>query len=204
MAAIGGDTPLPFSLQSICGKEITAGFQGGKIGLDSGVILLGGADKRLGLIERLTALIPDDRDPDQITHAMADVMQSRVIAIACGYPDANDLDTLPLDPAFKLDCGRLPESIPRSLRTRPCRCGRTARSTYPDPTEPRTDGSVVPELPTPAEGHHPQGDRIFNSARRLERQVSSQPARLNLLREDPLAVSFCITLMAMWRRMSRL
>ena len=30
--------------------------------------------------------------------------------IACGYPDADDLDDLRRDPAFKLACGRLPES----------------------------------------------------------------------------------------------
>ena len=32
------------------------------------------------------------------------------MAIACGYPDADDLDHLRWDPAFKLACGRLPES----------------------------------------------------------------------------------------------
>jgi hypothetical protein len=32
------------------------------------------------------------------------------LAIACGYCDANDLDDLRSDPAFKLACGRLPES----------------------------------------------------------------------------------------------
>jgi hypothetical protein len=30
--------------------------------------------------------------------------------IACGYPDGDDLDDLRKDPAFKLACGRLPES----------------------------------------------------------------------------------------------
>ncbi len=34
----------------------------------------------------------------------------RVFAIACGYPDADDLDDLRCDPAFKLACGRLAES----------------------------------------------------------------------------------------------
>ena len=33
-----------------------------------------------------------------------------VFAIACGYPDAVDIDDLRGDPAFKLACGRLPES----------------------------------------------------------------------------------------------
>jgi hypothetical protein len=35
---------------------------------------------------------------------------TRILAIACGYEDADDLDRLRLDPAFKLACGRLPDT----------------------------------------------------------------------------------------------
>jgi Transposase DDE domain group 1 len=110
MPSSDDDTLLPFSLPSLGGKKITAAFDGGTISSDGGVILLAGADKRLGLIDRLAALIPDGRIPGQIIHSMAELMRARVFAIACGYPDANDLDTLRTDPAFKLACGRLPES----------------------------------------------------------------------------------------------
>ena len=91
-------------------KKVTAAFDAGQISSDGGVLLLAGADKRLGLIDTLAALIPDHRDPNLITHTMADILRPRVFAIACGYPDANDLDTLREDPAFKLACGRLPET----------------------------------------------------------------------------------------------
>ena len=104
------DTFFPFALPSIGKKKITAAFDAGQIGSDGGVLLLAGADKRLGLIDTLAALIPDPRDPALITHTMADILRARVFAIACGYPDADDLDDLRLDPAFKLACGRLPES----------------------------------------------------------------------------------------------
>lgn len=106
------DTRLPFALPSIGGKKVTAAFDAGRISSDGGVLLLAGIDKRLGLIERLAALIPDHRDPAQITHTLTDILRARVFAIACGYPDANDLDDLRTDPAFKLACGRLPESGP--------------------------------------------------------------------------------------------
>ena len=33
-----------------------------------------------------------------------------MLAIACGYPDGNDLNFLRSDPAFKLACGRLPDT----------------------------------------------------------------------------------------------
>jgi len=104
------DTFFPFALPSIGKKKITAAFDAGQIGSDGGVLLLAGADKRLGLIDTLAALIPDPRDPALITHTMTDILRARVFAIACGYPDADDLDDLRLDPAFKLACGRLPES----------------------------------------------------------------------------------------------
>ena len=103
-------TGFPFTLPSTGGKKVTAAFDGGLISTDGGVLLLAGADKRLGLIDTLAALIPDYRDPDRITHPVADIMRARVFAIACGYEDANDLDTLRHDPAFKMACARRPES----------------------------------------------------------------------------------------------
>jgi hypothetical protein len=110
MPATDDDTLLAFHLPSICQKKVTAAFDGGRISSDGGVVLLAGADKRLGLIDTLAAIIPDHRDPAQITHTLSDILRARVLAIACGYPDANDLDDLRTDPAFKLACGRAPES----------------------------------------------------------------------------------------------
>jgi hypothetical protein len=110
MPATDDDTLLPFSLPNICKKKVTAAFDGGQVSSDGGIFLLAGADKRLGLIDTLAGLIPDRRDPAQITHSMADILRGRIFAIACGYPDGNDLDDLRKDPAFKMACGRLPES----------------------------------------------------------------------------------------------
>jgi Transposase DDE domain group 1 len=110
MPAATEDPLLPFPLSSICQKKVIAAFDGGRISSDGGVLLLAGADKRLGLIDTLAAIIPDHRNPAQITHTMSDILRGRVFAIACGYPDADNLDDLRRDPAFKLACGRLPES----------------------------------------------------------------------------------------------
>jgi hypothetical protein len=110
MPATDDDTLLSFALPSICQKKVTAAFDGGLISSDGGVLLLAGADRRLRLIDTLAAIIPDHRDPALITHTMADILRARVFAIACGYPDADDLDDLRKDPALKLACGRLPES----------------------------------------------------------------------------------------------
>jgi hypothetical protein len=73
-------------------------------------MLLAMAERRLGIAAKLAAVIPDGRDPTRIVHPMADIVRARILAIACGYEDADDLDSLRGDPAFKLACGRLPES----------------------------------------------------------------------------------------------
>ena len=110
MPAVDDDTLLPFTLPNVCRKKVTAAFDGGTISSDGGVFLLAGADQRLGLIDALAALFPDHREPAQISHAIADILRERIFAIACGYPDGNDLDALRADPAFKMACGRLPHS----------------------------------------------------------------------------------------------
>jgi Transposase DDE domain group 1 len=104
------DALLPFSLPSVGCKKVTAAFDGGRLTSDGGVLLLAGADQQLGLAETLASVIPDHRNPLCITHSLADILCARIFAIACGYPDADDLDHLRRDPAFKLACGRLPES----------------------------------------------------------------------------------------------
>jgi len=104
------DTLLPFCFPAVCAKKITAAFDGGRITSDGGVMLLAAAERRLKLADRLAAAIHDPRDPARVTHGVADILRARIFAIACGYEDANDLDRLRFDPAFKLACGRLPDS----------------------------------------------------------------------------------------------
>jgi len=108
--AMTDDRPLAFTLPAVSRKKITAAFDGGRLSSDSGVILLGLAERRRALAQTLAALIEDPRDPAHITHTVADVLKARMLAIACGYPDGNDFGWLRSDPAFKLACGRLPDT----------------------------------------------------------------------------------------------
>ena len=103
-------TILPFSFPAVARKKVTADFDGGRLTSDGGVMLLAMAERRLGIAERLARCFPDRRDPSRITHTLADMIRARIFAIACGYEDADDLDFLRTDPAFKLACGRLPDS----------------------------------------------------------------------------------------------
>jgi hypothetical protein len=108
--AIVDPNPLPFSFPALGGKKLTAAFDAGRLTSDGGVLLLGAFEKRLGICTRLAGAFSDARDPARIRHSLADILRARVLAIACGYEDANDLDRLRGDPAFKLACGRPPDS----------------------------------------------------------------------------------------------
>jgi hypothetical protein len=101
---------LPFSLPSVERKKIIAAFDGGRISSDGGVMLLALAERRMGIADRLAAAITDQRDPARIVHTLSDILRARMLAIACGYEDADDLDHLRSDPALKLACGHLPDS----------------------------------------------------------------------------------------------
>jgi hypothetical protein len=101
---------MPFDFPAVAGKKVIAAFDGGRITSDGGVMLLGVVERQLGIAETLARLISDPRNPLLVTHGVDDILRARILAIACGYEDADDLDDLRTDPAFKLACGRLPDS----------------------------------------------------------------------------------------------
>jgi len=104
------DTLLPFDFPAVGRKKITAAFDGGRMTSDGGVLLLAAVERRMGIARTLAPLIADPRNPLLVTHSVADILRARMLAIACGYEDADDLDHLRTDPGFKLACGRLPDS----------------------------------------------------------------------------------------------
>src|SRR3954465_7035350 len=108
--AMSNDTALPFGFPAVGRKKLIAAFDGGRITTDGGVLLLGAVERQLGLATRLAQLIADPRNPALVTHSVDDILRARILAIACGYEDADDLDHLRADPAFKLACHRLPNS----------------------------------------------------------------------------------------------
>ena len=104
------DTLLPFDFPAVGRKKVTAAFDGGRMTSDGGVLLLAAVERRMGIARTLAPLIADPRNPLLVTHSVADILRARMLAIACGYEDADDLDHLRTDPGFKLACGRLPDS----------------------------------------------------------------------------------------------
>jgi hypothetical protein len=111
-------TALP---SPIAGKVVSAAFDGGRLTSDTGVLLLAGIERQLGIAERLARCLEDPRSPERIDHTLAEMIRFRVLLIAAGYPDANDCDALRGDPAFKMAVGRLPETG-RALCSQPTMC----------------------------------------------------------------------------------
>jgi hypothetical protein len=97
---------------AVANRDIVARFDGGDLTTDAGVLLLAQADKKLGLIHAMAGVVCDKRQQGKIRHGLEEILAERIYAIACGYEDANDLDTLKDDPALKVACGRRPQTQP--------------------------------------------------------------------------------------------
>ncbi len=102
------DSVYGFGFPAICAKKVTAAFDGGRLTSDGGVMLLAQAERRTGIAGRLAGCIADPHDQSRVVHGLADILRTRIVAIACGYEDADDLDHLRHDPGFKLAVGKLP------------------------------------------------------------------------------------------------
>ena len=89
------------------GRRVVAGFDGGRMTSDAGALLLREADRVIGLIDRVAACFTDGRNPGGVVHAVRTLVGQRIIAIALGYEDVNDHDTLRFDPVLGLFSERL-------------------------------------------------------------------------------------------------
>ena len=99
--------PLP-GLSPVSGKTIAARFDGGRLSSDGGLLVLREVERRLGIADRLAACIKDPRNPNLITHSLAEIIRFRMLMIAAGYEDGNDADDLRIDPMFKMALDRAP------------------------------------------------------------------------------------------------
>ena len=92
----------------IFGRPVIAKFDQSQGSSDGGAVLLKAADRELGLIAALAACLQDDRQEGKVRHELDELLTQRVMAIACGYEDANDAARLASDPVHKLLVGRDP------------------------------------------------------------------------------------------------
>jgi hypothetical protein len=100
------DSPTELQFPFVPGKAVVARFDGGDITSNAGLLLLAQADRKIGLCQALAESILDGREQSKVVHPLIDLLRERLYAIAMGYEDANDLDTLADDPALRVACGR--------------------------------------------------------------------------------------------------
>jgi hypothetical protein len=93
---------LHLEFSSLGSRKIQADFNGGKLTSDAGATLLREVDKHIGLIDAVADCISDRRDPAKITHDLRTLLAQRIVAIAMGYEDLNDHDSLRDDPLLQV------------------------------------------------------------------------------------------------------
>jgi hypothetical protein len=96
-----------FGFARVEGRDVVAAFDGGAITSDAGALLLGAADRAIGLIDRFTGCFTDHRCQALIEHEVATLVGQRVFGIALGYEDLNDHDRLRHDPLLAVLAGKL-------------------------------------------------------------------------------------------------
>jgi hypothetical protein len=96
-----------FDFQALGSRDVTAKFDGGAITSDAGGLLLREVEAKAGIIRRFAACFNDHRDPERIEHSVGELLAQRIFALALGYEDLNDHDTLRLDPLLAVLVGKV-------------------------------------------------------------------------------------------------
>ena len=99
-------------------RKIEVNFDGGEITSDGGTLLLRQTDRTTGLIKALDKAINDPRAPGKCDHSQLSMLRQRIYAMAAGYEDLNDHDSLRRDTAFQtaVECDRDLSSSPTLCR----------------------------------------------------------------------------------------
>ena len=100
-------SPDLFEFARVEGRAVVASFDGGRMTSDAGALLLGAADRVVGLTRKLAACFTDMRHPAFIEHDIEMLVMQRVVGIALGYEDLVDHDELRHDPVLATLAGKL-------------------------------------------------------------------------------------------------
>ena len=83
-----------FEFPRVCRRVVEARFEGGEITSDGGSLLLRQADRYLGLTQAVAEALSDRRRRKSCMHDAHALLRQRVYAVALGYEDLNDHETL--------------------------------------------------------------------------------------------------------------
>jgi len=100
-------SPSLFGFKPVAGRRVEAAFDGGQLTSDAGALLLGAVDRATGMIGRFANCFTDYRNHKLIEHEVETLVGQRTFAIALGYEDLIDHDTLRHDPVMAVLAGKL-------------------------------------------------------------------------------------------------
>jgi Transposase DDE domain group 1 len=96
-----------FGYEVVEGRQVVAAFDGGQVTSDGGGLLLGAANRAIGLVRRLARCFTDGRAPELVEHTVETMLMQRICGIALGYEDLVDHDQLRHDPVLAALAGKL-------------------------------------------------------------------------------------------------
>jgi hypothetical protein len=96
-----------FGFEAVEDRAVVAAFDGGAITSDAGGLLLGAADRAIRMVDRFASCFIDRRSQAHVEHSVATLIGQRIFAIALGYEDLNDHETLRHDPLMAVLAGKL-------------------------------------------------------------------------------------------------
>ena len=94
-------TQQSFAFPACKRRSVEANFQGGAITSDGGVLLLRQVDRRLGLSAAVAQALVDPRRQASCQHDGLSLLRQRLYALALGYEDLNDHQSLRTDVAIQ-------------------------------------------------------------------------------------------------------
>jgi hypothetical protein len=96
-----------FGYEVVEGRQVVAAFDGGEVTSDAGALLLGAANRAIGLMRRLARCFTDGRAQELVEHTVESMLMQRICGIALGYEDVIDHDELRHDPVLAALVGKL-------------------------------------------------------------------------------------------------
>jgi hypothetical protein len=98
--------PQQLEFQGAGRRTVVAGFDGGTLTSDGGLLLLSEVERRRGILRDFAACFRDQRNPAYVEHRLEELVGQRVLGLALAYEDLNDHDELRTDPLLATVVGK--------------------------------------------------------------------------------------------------
>jgi hypothetical protein len=95
-----------FPFEAHFSRRVVAQFAGDWLTTEGGSLLLRQADRKIGLLRRVSGCFTDCRQPERIEHRLEEMLAQRIYGLALGYEDLNDHEQLRQDPLLGVLAGK--------------------------------------------------------------------------------------------------